>query len=56
MSWLPSIEKLDPKQRALVNFIVMQDDTGPQRESVGSGKACDRVLNDCRGNRGGIVR
>jgi hypothetical protein len=29
---------------------------GLQRESAGSGKACERVLNDCRGNRGGIVR
>lgn len=47
MSWLPSIEKLDPKQKALVDFIAMQNDTGLQRESAGSGKACDRALKDC---------
>jgi hypothetical protein len=49
MSWSPSIEKLDTKQKALLNFVVMQNDTGVQRESAGIGKACDRVLKDCRG-------
>jgi hypothetical protein len=56
MSWLPSIEKLDPKQKALLNFVVMQNDTGLQKESAGIGKASDRVLKDCRRNRGGVVR
>lgn len=56
MSWLPSIEKLDPKQRSTVDFVVMQNDAGLQKESAGIGKASDRVLKDCRGNRGGFVR
>lgn len=47
MSWLSVVEKLDPKQKALVDFIAMQNDTGLQRESTGSGKACDRVHKDC---------
>jgi hypothetical protein len=56
MSWLPSIEKLDPKQRSTVDFVVAQDDTGLQIESVGCVKSSDRILKDCRRNRGGVVR
>lgn len=49
MSRLPVVKKLDLKQRALVNFVVMQDDTGLQIESVGCVKSSDRILKDCRG-------
>lgn len=54
MSWLPVVKKLDPKQRALVNFVVMQDDTGLQIESVGCVKSSEEFLRTVEENEEGL--
>lgn len=38
MSWLPSIEKLDPKQRSTVDFVVAQDENFYLEGEAGTGK------------------